>query len=240
MVDALAPPPTNGRLVLLFAALVAVIGWQVPYGAQILYPFTLLATYVHEMGHGLTAMLIGAHFEKLVMHPDGSGLASWAGSPGRIGRGLVAAGGLVGPSLIGALVLALSRWPRAARPLLVIGAAMMGASALLYAGNLFAWIFILGMTAALALAARFLPSAGAAFALQLVGVLLCMAVFRDVDYMFSEGGLVGGELQRSDSAAIADALFLPYWFWGGLVAATSFAVLIAGSWFALRSRPRLP
>ncbi len=232
--------PNNGRLVLLVAALVAVIGWQIPYGPQILYPFTLLATYVHEMGHGLTAMVVGAKFTSLVLHPDGSGVASWIGSPGRLGRGLVAAGGLVGPSLVGATVLAMSRWPRLARPLLLLGAAVMGASALLYAGNLFAWIFILGMALLLTLAARMLPGNGAAFALQLIGVLLCMAVFRDVDYMFSEGGLVGGQPARSDSAAIAEALFLPYWFWGGLVAATSFAVLIAGSWFALRRRPSLP
>ena len=29
----------------------------VPYGGYLLYPFTLLSTWVHEMGHGVTALL---------------------------------------------------------------------------------------------------------------------------------------------------------------------------------------
>ena len=33
--------------------------WQVPYGDTLLYPFTLLATWFHEMGHGLASMLLG-------------------------------------------------------------------------------------------------------------------------------------------------------------------------------------
>lgn len=36
-------------LLILSAATIAVI-WQIPYGKQILYPLTLLATYAHEMG----------------------------------------------------------------------------------------------------------------------------------------------------------------------------------------------
>ncbi len=230
---AVVTTPPSGRAVLLLAALVALVGWQVPYGPQVLYPFTLLATYVHEMGHGVTAMLLGARFDSLVMHPDGSGLATSFGDLGRIGRGLVAAGGLVGPSFVGAFVLATSRWPWAARAMLLLGAAVMAASALLFASNVFAWVFTIGGAVILTLAARFLPARGAAFALQLIGVLLCLSVFRDLDYMFSDGALVGGEQRMSDSAAIADALFLPYWFWGALVAATSFAVLALGLWTAL-------
>ena len=40
---------------------------------------------------------------------------------------------------------------------------------------------------------------------------------------------VGGKLIRSDTAAISEALFLPYWFWGGVCALISLAVL----WFGL-------
>jgi hypothetical protein len=238
MADPVVAPESSGRGVLLLAALVAVVGWQLPYGPQVLYPLTLLATYVHEMGHGVTAMLVGARFESLMMHPDGSGLAMWVGSPGRIGRGIVAAGGLVGPSFVGAVVLTTSRWPWAARAMLILGAVVMGASALLFAGNIFAWAFTIAGAVLLTLAARFLPRGAAAFVLQFLGVMLCLSVFRDLDYMFSEGGMVGGQLQRSDSAAIAEALFLPYWFWGAMVAATSFVVLGLGLWAALgRRRP---
>lgn len=52
--------------------------------------------------------------------------------------------------------------------------------------------------------------------------------------MFSEGGVVGGVAHRSDSAAIADALLLPYWFWGGAVLLVSASALALGLGFALR------
>src|SRR5436305_1988951 len=97
--------PAHSRSLLLLAGLITIVAWQFAIGRQILYPFTLLATYAHEMGHGLTALVLGGHFESLEMYANGSGLAQWTGDLGRIARGLVAAGGLVGPSIAGATIL---------------------------------------------------------------------------------------------------------------------------------------
>lgn len=223
----------DGRLLLVLAAVVTVVIWQVPYGPQVLYPFTLLATYAHEMGHGLTAMLMGAEFEALQMHADGSGLAHWRGDVGAFARALIAAGGLVGPSIAGAIVLVVSKKNQRAPTILVTLAVLMGLSAIIWARSLFALIFILGCAAAFVLLAR-VPKV-APFFVKLVGVQLCLAVFRDLDYMFAGNAVVDGVVGRSDSAAIAEALLLPYWFWGGVVAMFSFAVLAGGLYLALRS-----
>ena len=148
----------------------------------------------------------------------------------------MAAGGLVGPSIAGAGLLAASRRRSRARVLLyAVGGAML-LTVPLFTRGLFAPIFVLGMAGAILAAARWLPEAGRAFAIQLIGVQLCLAVFRDVGYMFSEGGYVGGQLHRSDSAAIAEALLLPYWFWGALTAVVSLAALAVGLWWSLRPR----
>jgi hypothetical protein len=216
------------RVLLLVAAALVVVGWQLPYGPQILYPLSLLATWAHELGHGLTALILGADFDRLLLFADGSGLAEWRGNLGRLGRAAVAAGGLIGPSIAGALVLIAARSPRRARLLLFVLALLIALSAVLWTRNLFGLVFLTAMAGALALSARLLPLTGAAFVAQLVGSALALSVFRDLDYMFSPGGFVGGELHRSDSAAIAEALFLPYWFWGGLVAFASLTVLAAG------------
>jgi hypothetical protein len=202
----------------------------------LLYPFTLLSTYAHEMGHGVTALVLGADFHRLLLFADGSGLASWGGDVGRVGRALVAAGGLVGPSVAGATLLALSRSPARARPLLYALAGGMGLS-LLVAGSAFTILFVAAVAAALFLVARRASRGWASFTVQLLGVQLCVALFQDIHYMFSPGGIVGGRAHSSDSAAMADALFLPYWFWGGLTAAFSAAVLAWGLWRALRSEP---
>jgi hypothetical protein len=42
--------------------------------------------------------------------------------------------------------------------------------------------------------------------------------------MFSAQAIVNGVAMPSDSAVIAQALWLPYWFWGGVVAVFSLAV----------------
>jgi hypothetical protein len=79
---------------LIGAAAVTLLLWQFSWGNYILYPFSILATWFHEMGHGLTALFLGGNFHKLVMLPNGSGYAVHSGSLflGPIGRALVAAG----------------------------------------------------------------------------------------------------------------------------------------------------
>ncbi len=229
---------SDHRWAIVIIATLAVVIWQLPYGRLILYPLSILATYAHEMGHGLTAVLMGASFDNLQMFADGSGFARWHGDVGRIASGLIAAGGLVGPSIAGATLLAFTRKPRIARHLLLaVGAAML-LSVVLVVRNLFGLVFVGGLGALFVVLARAGRGRFAAFTLQLVGVSLCLAIFKDVEYMFSEGGLVGGVQRMSDSAAIADALFLPYWFWGGLTALFSFAVLALGIYLAFRNHPK--
>jgi hypothetical protein len=46
--------------------------------------------------------------------------------------------------------------------------------------------------------------------------------------------VVNGVTQPSDSAVIAQALWLPYWFWGGVIAFFSLAMAALGIGFATR------
>ena len=72
------------------------------------------------------------------------------------------------------------------------------------------------------------------FVIQLLGVQACVSCWRDTAYLFSDGGFVGGQPQRSDTAAIADVLLLPYWFWGGAISVVIVALLAGSLRFALR------
>lgn len=53
----------------------------------------------------------------------------------------------------------------------------------------------------------------------------CISVWQQFGYLFSVGGSIGGELHRSDTNAIADALLLPYWFWGAAISAVIVVLL---------------
>ncbi len=220
---------------MILAGITTVILWQVPYyGERVLYPFTLFATYAHEMGHGLMATALGAHFESLEMYSDGSGVAKWRGNLSRGGYALVAAGGLVGPSVAGSLLLMASRQPNRSRAILVCLGLFMLMTAAWVADKPFTLIFVVFVGSTLLLVGLRFPQPTVTFLLQLLGIQLCVALFRDVRYMFSPGGLVGGQTHSSDTAEMAKALFLPYWFWGGLTALFSGVVLILGLWVALR------
>lgn len=237
MPSRLADQDHKQRLTLLLGiALVSILLWQTALGSLILYPFTILATWFHEMGHGLAAMLTGRGFERLLIFADGSGFAeSWRPSDGyRVTDALIAASGPLGPAIAGALLIVASRSPGATRnALAVLGVALI-LSTLVWVRSLTGWLVLpaLGL-AILALALRGSPS-WRDFVIQLLGVQACISVWRQFDYLFTPGGHVGGELQRSDTGAIADVLFLPYWFWGAGISLVILALLWASFSLAFR------
>lgn len=225
------------RILLLLTTAAVIAIWQLPYGRQILYPLSLLATFAHEMGHGLSALLVGGSFEQLVLHGDGSGLAVWSGSPGRLGTAVVAAGGLVGPSVAGMLMLLLSGSPRWSRGVLAALSALLLVCVVVWTRNVFGAVYLLVMAAAFGLAARFFSDSLASFLVHLLAVTLCLSWFSNLGYLFSSQAIVNGVSHPSDSAVIAQALWLPYWFWGGLMAAFSLACVLFGVWFSGRRAP---
>ena len=230
----MAPTPASSLPGMLLAAATIVVAWQLPYGPQALYPLSLLATFAHEMGHGLTTLLVGEHFDRLLLHADGSGLAQWSGNPGRLARAVIAAGGLLGPSVAGVALLLLTGPPRRARTLLWVFAAGLVFCVVLWVRNPFGMAFLLAMAAVFAAAGRWLADFAAAFVLHLLAAVLCLSWFRDLDYMFSAKAVVAGVARASDSAVIAEALWLPFWFWGGVVAALSLGLLVTGLWVETR------
>ena len=218
----------QSRSLLILSTLAVVVIWQVPYGRQLLYPLTLLATYAHEMGHGITALLTGSEFDQLVLHADGSGTALWSGNPGRLATALIAAGGLAGPTFAGIGLLLVSRNPRHARTILACLAALIVATVVLWSRNAFGVLFLISVAATLGIAARMLPPAAAFFLLHFIAATLCLSWFNHLGYLFSAQAVVNGVTLPSDSSVIAQALWLPYWFWGGAVALFSMAVTAWG------------
>jgi hypothetical protein len=214
----------QSRSLLILSTAAVVLVWQLPYGQQLLYPLTLLATYAHEMGHGLTALLTGADFDQMLLHADGSGVAVWRGNPGRLASALIAAGGLAAPTFAGVALLLISRKPRYARSVLAVLSVLLLVSMAVWTRSAFGVVFLLAVAVTLGLAAKALPDAAAAFVLHLIAATLCLSWFNNLGYMFSAQAIVNGVAMPSDSAVIAQALWLPYWFWGGVVAALSLAV----------------
>ena len=217
---------------LLGIALASILLWQTMLGSLLLYPFTILATWFHEMGHGIAAMLTGRGFERLLIFADGSGVAeSMRPADGyRLTDALVAASGPLGPAIAGALLIVASRSPTATRNALAVLGVALVASTLIWVRSLTGWLVLpaLGMAIVLLALRGSLP--WRRFVIQLLGVQAAISAWQQFDYLFSPGGNVGGELHRSDTGAIADVLLLPHWFWGAIISGAILALL----WWSFR------
>lgn len=228
-------PTARGALLLAIGAYF-VVHTFVPFGTTLLYPLTLLSTFVHEMGHGTIALLTGGSFSSLEVFSDASGLAhttskhAWA-------SGLTAAGGLLAPPIVGAALLAVSRGPKRARAVLVTLAVAIVVALAVWVRSTAAWIAL--PIDALVIAwfgVRASPRTRMVFA-QLVGVSLAIDTWSGKGYLFTNETVIDGQTIPSDAANVARAFGGAYWAWGLAILAVSCA-LLAGGLFAAWSKPR--
>jgi hypothetical protein len=233
MFSSLADQDRRQRALLLVGiALASILLWQTALGSLLLYPFTILATWFHEMGHGIAAMLTGRRFDRLLIFADGSGVALSLRPTDayRVTDALVAASGPLGPAIAGALLILSSRSPTATRGALAVLGIALVASTAIWVRSLTGWLVLPALGIAIAGLALRGSLPWRRFVLQLLGVEAAISAWQEFDYLFSPGGNVGGELHRSDTGAIADVLLLPYWFWGATISAAILALL----WWSFR------
>jgi len=230
--DSLAQPGSE-ELLPFFAGAVALslVLPRLPYGRALLYPFSLLGTWAHELGHGLFAMMAGGSFERLEIYSNLGGQARFSGVR-RLGTAFTAFGGLLGPAIAGGLIIVLGSRESLA-PWVIVGLAIaIVASVVLFVRNLFGLVILTVVAAALVAIATMAPFWTTMFVTQMVGIQFCLASWGSLDYMFTKHFERDGYLMASDTQQIAEVLLLPYWFWGAVVAVSSASILAGSFYFA--------
>ncbi|MBA4044979.1 MAG: hypothetical protein C0471_11250 [Erythrobacter sp.] len=247
--QALVTPGSQGEAIgrLVVAGLVVTMLPALPFGAYLIYPFAILTTWFHEMGHGLTALVLGQRFEQLLIFANGSGVAESrvAGDAPRAVLAAIAAGGPLAPSLVGALLILASAHPRLWRPVLWASAAAIVLSVVIWVRSP-TGLWALPLVAAILAGVAWRGSPGfARFTLQFLGVLGAMSMLRDWGYLFTENVVINGRAILSDTGQIEAVLGLPHWFWAGAVLLASALMVGAALKYALaehrlRPPPRKP
>ena len=201
----------------LFVAIIlmAVI-LHLPYFKFTLYPFMIFSTWVHEMCHGMAAVLVRGGVQKLYVYKDGSGLAyTWTtGEDWK--RAFVASAGYTGTAVIGAFLLL---WRRTRRGptigLIVMGCAML-LSVALYVRNAFGIVAVLLIGISIVLCGWKLPAQGV---LYLYCFLAATCSFNALDSIndlmdIQEGeAYVNGQESSTDAHTVASLWGLTYGFW---------------------------
>ncbi len=217
-----------GRLIL--AGVLVLFLPALPFGNYLIWPFVILTTWFHEMGHGLTAILTGNAFDLLVINADGSGYASsrTALDSGGLDRALIAMGGPLGPSVIGAALILASSARKYWRPALIALSVALLLSTAIWVRSTVGWAVLPLLGIAVGLIAWRGGRGIQLFTLQFLGVLAAFSMFKDLDYLFSESAIIGGQPMLSDTGAMEAELFLPHWIWAIVIVGLS-GLMIGGS-----------
>lgn len=234
------PLPPLARKRVLWLALGAFIFvfvlWQTE--SILLYPFRLLVTYVHEMGHGLAAVITGGEFISFHVYPDGSGIAFTDGGS----RHLILLSGYVGTALFGSLLLFAANRVRRVRLVTTACGAFFALSALLFGGtggwtietavtSFFAiMVGIIGCMVFIALA-RYGSRTINVLSLNTLAFIIGFNVVSDFLFLLRNQD-IGVGMVTNDAAAMAQLTRMPTLTWIVIWAAASLIMMGAASIFA--------
>ena len=229
-----------GRLILAVFVVIALP--SLPFGNYLVYPFMILTTWFHEMGHGMTALMMGQDFQRLMIFADGSGVAESLvrSDSSAFTRAAIAAGGPIAPSFVGAALILASAHERLWRPALWAVAAAVLASVIIYVRSVTGYAVLPLMGAGLAVIAWKAKAGLVRFTLQFLGILGAMSMLRDFNYLFTEEAVINGQRILSDTGQIEAALLLPHWLWAALILLLSAVMVGASLKYALSDKRRAP
>ncbi len=220
-------------------AIFVFIIWQLPALGILRYPFILLGTWFHEMGHGLTAILLGGNFSHLEIYENGGGVAftslpSNSSLPYSLARALTAAGGLLGPSIFGAILIISSA--RANWSVWVLRAfiVLIVASILIWVRSLIGATVLSLIAVVLMILSSLKNKSITKWTLLFLGIQCTFSTYLQIDYLFTGTFERFGQTVNSDTQVIATNLFGFYWMWAIIICAISAYVLYKSYAFYLR------
>lgn len=216
-------------MVFVVSVLATALLYATPQLRALAYPLLLLSTLVHEMGHGVAALLSGGQFVSFELFSDGSGVARTTAADSRLTTAVIAAGGLVGPAIAAAISFLAGRRAGSARAFLALLCVGLLVALVLVVRNLFGWLFIGGFTLALGWLVLKAGPRASQVALVFLGTQLGLSVYSRGDYLFSQSAATGAGTMPSDVAAMSSALLLPHWVWGLVCGGVSIAALMVGA-----------
>jgi hypothetical protein len=118
-------------------------GW---IGEIVLYPITLLVTFLHEFGHAFGALISGGKVLSVQINKDGSGLTTSQGG----WENLILIGGYLGSIIFGNLMFVIGvRMSRVSRFVLILLAVCMAVSAIVWFSTISASVMLIAFAAVL-------------------------------------------------------------------------------------------
>jgi hypothetical protein len=195
--------------------LVALAFWD----SALVYPLRIFVVFLHEISHGLAAVLTGGRIVAIGLTFDEGGVCVTEGGS----RFLILNAGYLGSLFWGALFLVLSARTRASRETLGFVGVFVLAVTLLYVRSPFGFVYGLLAGTALVLASAKLPRDLVDDLLQTIGVVSCLYAVWDIG-----SDVVSRDVPGSDASALGLLTGIPGVLWGiAWIAVSILVVLLA-------------
>jgi hypothetical protein len=207
--------------VIIGLACVTMVLWDVPLVRQVLYPFRLFNTFVHELGHGIAATATGGTFKYLMVNPNMSGEAWTAGG----NRFIIASSGYLGSMLFGGALIIVTSWKNvtASGVFFCLGVGF-GILCMLFVRNRFGLLMSIVLTVGLLAAGVYLEAPWDGY------LLLFLAVQATLNALNSLVDLLKVTARKeksiNDAAAMAEIFPLPAMVWAMVWGVLSIGILV--------------
>ncbi len=213
--------PTKNRneaLVFVLMSVGTVTLWQFDIGQLMMYPFTILSTWFHEMAHGLTAFILGGDFQKLEIETNGSGAAYFTTDVlfGNLGLATVAAAGPIGPGIFGSFLILISK-SKYVRSVMLLFSLFMLISVPIWIRTWFGALFIAAFAILLLVVTIKSNEDWLRRISTFLGIQAIISVYQSFGYLYSTSSDYASFAGNTDTEVIQSILFLPYWFWATLI-----------------------
>jgi len=225
-------------ITIIAVSILVFLCWQLPYFGVIQYPFLLLGTWFHEMGHGLTALLLGGKFYYLEIYENGGGVAFSNVEPSYLqypyARAITSAGGLLGPAISGAVLIAAAKNKITSKIALWLLLIVMVISLCVWIHELLALIILSVFAAFLFFVAILRVRNIEVFVLLFLGTQCVLSTYLQTGYLFTKEFIRDDKVQYSDTQMIAALLPGTYWMWAILILCISILLLYKSYSFYLK------
>jgi len=175
---------------------------------------------------------------KIEIFADGSGIAyhTLPLQSANLKSALVALSGPIFPPIVGYFFISYSKNLKIVKFLLLLLSFSIFISLIHWVRNLFGFVFLLGISIFFALVALGKKEKLSVVTAQTIGIQAFVSVYLSMGYLFSKSGIVNQSSFASDTEIVAQNLFLPNWFWGGLIIVLTLILFILSLKNALKNQ----
>lgn len=181
------------------------IGIALLWNTMVLYPLKLFVVFMHEVSHGLAAIVTGGSIEKIEVNQYQGGMALTRGGS----RFWTLTAGYLGSLIWGGIILLLAARTSFGKAVSVLIGIGMVAITIGFGSDTFTYLFGIGFGVVLILLGLFLPESVNDWMLRIIGVTSCLYAILDI-----KSDVLDRSHLRSDARMLSEVTNLPTEFWG--------------------------